>query len=346
VSHSGRSASLVEERRDERGVIFVALCNTLPRMKDLILTQHESGVVVARSPNDLDTTAIYRISRPYWHKTPSVAGVYILFGESDGQPTVYVGMSQTDMRRRIGQHHVTPAKDWFGTLFAIPMSVSQVQAVEADLLNQFQAAGFARVVNALPEDRWVAVGDRAAEALVATLIPWLEILLGTEVVIGVEERVAPAAGEARSGSWTEQRWLDAIQQNHPGSGPAMSALLACWHAAGRRVEFGAGKTQAGAFACIDAQGTSYWLLSVYSKTAVEINFQWLARRPITDEIEVRREIAARLNRIPGVVVAEDQLERRPSFPLAILINEETRAQMLEVEAWLAELVTRDEAEAH
>jgi hypothetical protein len=316
----------------------MASCNTLLVMKDLVLVQHEPGVVLAKSPNELDTTTIYRISRPYWRKTPSEPGVYILLGESDGQLAVYVGMSQTDMRRRISQHHVTPEKNWFGTLYAIPMSVACVQPVEADLLRQFETARGARVMNATPEERWVAAGNRAAEALINTLIPWLEILLGTEVVIGIDEHTAPEGGEVRSGNWTEEQWLQAIEQNHPSSGAAMTALLAHWHAIGRRMEFGAGKTQAGAFACIDAQGTSYWLLSVYSKTAVEINFQWLARRPITDAIEVRRELAARLNRIPGITVDDEQLERRPSFPIAVLVDESTRAQVLEVEAWLANLV--------
>ena len=51
-----------------------------------------------------------------------------------------------------------------------------------------------------------------------------------------------------------------------------------------------------------------------------------------------RDLAARLNRIPGITVTDEQLERRPSFPIAVLVDESTRVQVLEVEAWLANLV--------
>ena len=309
-------------------------------MSSLVLTRELPGVVRGKSTNPMDATTILRISRPYWKQTPTESGVYILLGEFEGELTVYVGMSTTDMRSRIAQHHVTAEKNWFGTLYAIPMNVALVQGLEAELISLFAAAGFARVANKTGEAKWVASDNLGVAAVLSTLTPWLEVLLGTEVVYGIEVEVESPAGFAGSArpAWTRERWLDWVTESGPaGTRERMEELMATWEADGRRLVFGTGTSAAGLFPMVDCESGHYWLLAVYDRT-VEIVFQWLALRPVTDSIDVRQAIAERLNAIDGIEIAPHQLDRRPSFPIELLLAPDTGNQILEVDAWLADLL--------
>ena len=309
-------------------------------MSQLVLTRESAGVVRAKSSNPMDSTTILRISRPYWQHTPTESGVYILLGEHDGNPTVYVGMSTTDMRSRIAQHHVTPEKNWFGTLYAIPLNVALVQGIEAELIRTFTDADFAQVANRASENKWIASDNLAVSAVLETLVPWLEVLLGTEVVYGVELDVVSTTNDEKKSRppWTQDEWLDWVENSGPaGMRPRMEQLISEWKLAGRRLSFGNGAKSAALFPVIDAGTVNYWLFGVYDRN-VELHFQSLARRPLTDSIELREEIADRLSTIDGVLVSSDQLERRPSFPVEVLLDARTGDQLLAVEAWLAELV--------
>ncbi len=81
-------------------------------MTGLLISREMTGVATARSVDPFDTLVVYRIDREHWKQTPDVAGVYLLYGTSaSGELTVYVGMSRTSMRSRIGNHHVTAKKN-------------------------------------------------------------------------------------------------------------------------------------------------------------------------------------------------------------------------------------------
>src|SRR4051794_29360429 len=91
-------------------------------MAGLLISREVVGVATARSVDPFDTLVVYRIERAHWKQTPDEAGVYLLYGASaEGELTVYVGMSRTSMRSRIASHHVNAKKNWFGTLFAVPV---------------------------------------------------------------------------------------------------------------------------------------------------------------------------------------------------------------------------------
>lgn len=92
-------------------------------MADLLITRVAPGVAAAKSVDPFDTLEIYRIDRARWQQTPERLGVYLLYGvTADGKLTVYIGMSTANMRSRIRSHHVSPGKNWFGVLFAVPVT--------------------------------------------------------------------------------------------------------------------------------------------------------------------------------------------------------------------------------
>ncbi len=112
-------------------------------MADLIVTRTGPGVSVISSSDPFSSLAIHRISRDHRQETPDEPGVYVLWGVVGEKAAIYIGMSTTDMRKRIRQHHVSERKAWFGTLFAIPLSSTLCPAVESELL---QEVGEANVV--------------------------------------------------------------------------------------------------------------------------------------------------------------------------------------------------------
>lgn len=77
----------------------------------------------------------------------------------------------------------------------------------------------------------------------------------------------------------------------------------------------------------------YLLFVLYSTGLVEVQFQWLSVRPPFDDEARRRELAQRLQEIPGVDLGADPLKRRPSFPLAALVDERSLELFLSAIQW-------------
>jgi len=66
-------------------------------------------------------------------------------------------------------------------------------------------------------------------------------------------------------------------------------------------------------------GAGIWPFTIYPKAGtIEVVFQYLKDRPPFDQLELRRELRVRLNRIDNVDIAEDRLTTRPSFKVSVL----------------------------
>jgi hypothetical protein len=117
-------------------------------VSDLLISRMAPGLTAVSSVDPFDTLAIYRIDRARWQHTPEQPGIYLLYGVTpDGKLTVYIGMSTTNMRSRIRSHHIDPAKNWFGVLFAVPVSSALLcRAIEAELIGQLTEAGVVNVI--------------------------------------------------------------------------------------------------------------------------------------------------------------------------------------------------------
>lgn len=154
-------------------------------MADLIVTRTGPGVSVVSSADPFSSLAIYRISRDHWEETPAEAGVYVLWGVVGEKAAIYIGMSTTDMRKRIRQHHVSERKAWFGTLFAIPLSSALCPAVEAELLQRVGEASVVGLVeNRATESRFLSADVVHVEPAVESIVEAIEMLIGTDAFTG------------------------------------------------------------------------------------------------------------------------------------------------------------------
>jgi hypothetical protein len=105
---------------------------------------------------------------------------------------VYIGMSTTSVRDRVRAHHVTPRRNWFGVLFAIPMSSPLLlPAIEAELIRRVQEAAVVSIVeNRADETRWLDADDVHRAPALDGIIGALEMLLGSDIFTPQEDDAA------------------------------------------------------------------------------------------------------------------------------------------------------------
>jgi hypothetical protein len=158
-------------------------------MADLLISRVSPGVAKVRSADPFDTLEILRIDRKHWQDTPEKPGVYLLYGTaSDGKLTVYIGMSETSMRNRIRSHHVNPKKNWFGTLFAVPIPRPLLcPAIEAELIGEVSEAAVVDVIaNQASESRHRGADDAHVEPAVEKIKEGLQLVLGNDIFTPID----------------------------------------------------------------------------------------------------------------------------------------------------------------
>jgi hypothetical protein len=165
-------------------------------LSQLLITKIAPGVAQVTPTDPFSSFEIYRIDRDSWNETPQKPGIYLLYGFLDGAPAVYIGMSTTNMRNRIRTHHVTPKKDWFGVLFAIPIaSTILIQALEAELIRRVEEADVVGVVtNQTPEARFLDTNDVHLAPALDGIIDGLQMLLGNDIFMPQDEEPGGTVG--------------------------------------------------------------------------------------------------------------------------------------------------------
>lgn len=168
-------------------------------MGQLLVTQTAPGVAKVTSTDPFSSLELYRIDRASWQAAPPEPGIYLLYGFVDNEPVVYVGMSTTSIRDRIRSHHVTPKKDWFGVLFAIPISAtSLIQAVEAELIRRVREAAVVNVVaNVAAEARFLDSENVHVAPALGAIVEALEMLLGNDIFTPPDEEATVTSVERR-----------------------------------------------------------------------------------------------------------------------------------------------------
>jgi hypothetical protein len=165
-----------------------ARARTLSRVPDLIITRSGPGVTQISSADPFSSLVVHRISRDQWKETPAEPGVYVLWGVVQEKAAMYIGMSTTDMRSRIRQHHVSARKNWFGTLFAVPLASALCPAVEAELLQRVGEANVIGLIdNRATEARWLNADVVHVDPAVQAIVEALEMLIGTDAFTGHQE---------------------------------------------------------------------------------------------------------------------------------------------------------------
>lgn len=150
-----------------------------------------------------------------------------------------------------------------------------------------------------------------------------------------EQAQSRRSGTQRSpGPWTEDRFFEVLAaKNGPVAADAVRAVAEWSRANGARLAFGRGVQDGSLYPIWDREGRWYNPAIFYTYGSVEIPFQYLKERPPFDSEDLRRELLARLNRIPGVSLPESRLAARPSIRLEMLLDGGSRQIFFEAMDW-------------
>lgn len=202
--------------------------------------------------------------------------------------------------------------------------------------------------------RLVFVAD-VIPASLKRIIEFLNGQMDPAEVLGVEVRqyVGPgvktlvpriigrtAAAEARKGSppqaavWTEQRIRERLRQRGGEAAIAVLDRILEWaRTAMPNLWFGRGTTDGSIIPRVFLDGRRYLFFAIWTYDTIELQPQHMKYMPGFEPDERRREFLERINRIPGVSVPLDAIQRRPSFAMKLLGNDEALRAFFDVMEW-------------
>jgi alkylated DNA nucleotide flippase Atl1 len=131
------------------------------------------------------------------------------------------------------------------------------------------------------------------------------------------------------------RFLEQLRSNHPHLKDPVLDMLRAWQAIGGRLSFGrASETSCFLMLDRDRQHTT-WPLALYPKAGTaEVVFQHMRRRPVFEDLTLRREFRDRLAAV-GIVIPDAKLNLRPSFRLDVLTDPAANEVVKSALAWFA-----------
>jgi alkylated DNA nucleotide flippase Atl1 len=117
---------------------------------------------------------------------------------------------------------------------------------------------------------------------------------------------------------------------------ATLVLLDAWTAMGGTLQYGRAPSETSCFLMArrdDEPGAAIWPVAVYPSGRCEVVFQYLRTRAPFDDTAAREELRQRLNKVPGIELAEAKLELRPSFALDLLKSPSALDALIEQLGW-------------
>jgi hypothetical protein len=101
-----------------------------------------------------------------------------------------------------------------------------------------------------------------------------------------------------------------------------------------RIWWGFGSRAGSLVPTVDHKRRKHQLFAIWSIGTLEIYFYWYAYKPPFDTEEKRLEILKRLNRIKGISLSEDEINKRPNIPLSAFNDPQALQQFLEIYDWI------------
>lgn len=153
-------------------------------------------------------------------------------------------------------------------------------------------------------------------------------------VIGQTAAAQQAKSAGTAGHpWDEATFFADLEGRAGAQAAEIARRLQAWAAArGCHIWWGRGQHDGSFVIGLERADATYYLFTVWTYGRVEIDFQYLLKGVFAD-LDARRALRDKLNRIEGVDIAESQLSGRPSIPLPILTRDGAVERFLEAFDW-------------
>ena len=155
-------------------------------------------------------------------------------------------------------------------------------------------------------------------------------------VIGQTASTKPSSSGRK---WDSSSFFAELEKRHGETAVHVAKKILAWAEANTsRVWWGEGK-QSGSFVpIVEEYETKHQLFAVWTYGTVEIYFQWYQYKPPFDDQLKRKELLDKLNAIEGVNIPENKLDKRPSFKLAVLEEDNKIRKFFEIFEWFIDEV--------
>jgi hypothetical protein len=151
---------------------------------------------------------------------------------------------------------------------------------------------------------------------------------------GARSKKSGSRARTTGRQWDRASFLEELSQRVGAKEAATASSIMDWcEDRSLRASFGSGATFGSFFPVLDADAW-YAPFALWTYGQVETQFQHLKARPEFSDPTAREEMRTRFNRISGVELPADGIERRPSFPISALSDERALEEFLAVAEWI------------
>ena len=151
-----------------------------------------------------------------------------------------------------------------------------------------------------------------------------------------QKKAVSSGGDGRQ--WDEASFFEALSERFPQDVRTARRLFEWGQGVASRMWYGKGSKNGSVIPVIDKGGLGYYAVALWTYGSAEIQFQSLQLRPPFDQVELRQEFQRRLNAIPGVIIPNDRLDKRPAIPFATLRDELVLRQFIAALDWVVSVV--------
>lgn len=157
-----------------------------------------------------------------------------------------------------------------------------------------------------------------------------------------EARSRKAGGGGRSSrQWDRPSFLQELETRIGVAESKTAERIMNWcEQRGLRASFGQGSRSGSYFPVVDHDATWYSPFGLWTGGQVETQFQHLKARPEFESADVREELLRLFNRIPGADLPPDGIERRPSFSISCLTDEDALELLFDTTDWILNHISR------
>jgi hypothetical protein len=150
---------------------------------------------------------------------------------------------------------------------------------------------------------------------------------------GAEKKKTGGSGDFKQ--WDELSFMQEIEARCGKEVAQVSRLILEW--SGKKMPsiwWGQGTRSGGFIPGIDHNGKWHQLIEIWTYGKIEIQFQYMkSKSPPFDTEEGRLELLRKFNQIPGIDILEDSIDKRPSFSMSVLGEEERLSHFFAVLEW-------------
>ena len=150
-----------------------------------------------------------------------------------------------------------------------------------------------------------------------------------------EHMATPTSGK----HWTEERLFAVLAEKTSSAEVAAAREIYEWGLKNMpSFYWGKGKRWGSVTVGLSYNNIWHQLFAIVSTGYIEVQLQYMQKKPPFDNVDLRRKLAKHLNQIDDVAISDEQLGSRPSIQLHQLVDTTQRVRFLEAADWFVEQI--------